>query len=162
MKLARFFARRVVKRVDPKGGLRVIKKDIREDEDEDGSPQEDQSSQNSSKQAPEPSLQSIKMTQAEKVKQLASLQDFDDIADADTQAKKRYYEEQRKFSKKLMETEENSKPEKLVQRVKKETLWGLGGELLRRKESNLYLTETSSNSTVSRLPKRFSFTWTSS
>lgn len=136
----------------------MVAKDIRDEEEGEDHSQEELEGMNLSKKSPEPSLQSIKMTQAEKVKQLASLQDFDDLEDADTQAKKRYYEEQKKFSKKLMETEETTKPEKLVQRVKKETLWGLGGELLRRKESNLCADKTSSNWIGFRLPKRFSFT----
>lgn len=135
MKLFRSFARRVVKKVEPKAGFKVVSKDLRDEEDDEGYPQDDQTEQETVTGPTEPSLKSIKLTQAEKVRQLATLQEFDDITDADTLAKKRYIEEQRKFSKTLMETEETSKPEKLVQRVKKETLWGLGGELLRRKES---------------------------
>lgn len=92
---------------------------------------------------PAPTKLSVKLTQAEKVRQLARMEEFDDLEDADTQAKKRYYEEQRKFARKLMDTEETQKPEKLVQRQKKETLWGLGGELLRRKESKMSLNQTS-------------------
>lgn len=140
MKLVRSFARRVAKRVDLNAGFKVARKDIRDEDAEEDDTQGHQTTDNISESRHEPSLQSIKMTQAEKVKQLASLQDFDEIEDADTAAKQRYFEEQRKFTKKLMETDESSKPEKLVQRVKKETLWGLGGELLRRKESLLGVT----------------------
>lgn len=107
---------------------------------------------------PAPTKLSVKLTQAEKVRQLARMEEFDDLEDADTQAKKRYYEEQRKFARKLMDTEETQKPEKLVQRQKKETLWGLGGELLRRKESKMSLNQTSLSSIESRLLRSFSST----
>jgi len=82
------------------------------------------------------SLQSINLTQAQKVQQLAKMHSFEELEDADSQAKKRYYLQQKKFARDLVEKSEDERaPEKLVQRQKKETLWGLGGELLRRKES---------------------------
>ena len=65
------------------------------------------------------------------------MDNFDDIEDADTLAKKRYYKEQKKFARHLVDSanDEDEPNQKLVQRPKKETLWGLGGELLRRKEN---------------------------
>lgn len=83
------------------------------------------------------SLQSINLTQSQKVEQLAKMHRFEELEDADSQAKKRYYLQQKKFAHDLVEKSEDERPpEKLVQRQKKDTLWGLGGELLRRKESS--------------------------
>lgn len=84
-----------------------------------------------------PSQASIKLAQRQKVKLLATMSNVEDLeADADTLARKRYYEEQRKFARDLKKSaEETEESGKLVQRPKKETVWGLGGELLRRKES---------------------------
>jgi len=80
---------------------------------------------------------SISLTQSDKIRELSRMSSFSELEDADTQARTRYMQEQRRFSKELTQTEENSHPDKLVQRMKKETLWGLGGELLRRKESRM-------------------------
>lgn len=159
MKLARSFARRLtIKRPDLVSKLSVVRQDL-DDDDVDINDDKDHIDGDSMNVGDRvPSLMSVKMTQAEKVRQLATMEEFDDLEDADTQAKKRYYEEQRKFSKKLMETEETQKPEKLVQRQKKETLWGLGGELLRRKDSNLELSKTSSSLIESRRLKSYNST----
>ena len=102
-----------------------------EDQSESGGETEDDGNRKG------PSQASIKLAQRQKVKLLATMSNVEDLeADADTLARKRYYEEQRKFARDLKKSaEENEESGKLVQRPKKETVWGLGGELLRRKES---------------------------
>jgi hypothetical protein len=157
MKLARAFARKIVRPPTMANRSTVVRQDLEAD-DVDINEAKDDLEVSRHTDVPAPTKLSVKLTQAEKVRQLARMEEFDDLEDADTQAKKRYYEEQRKFARKLMDTEETQKPEKLVQRQKKETLWGLGGELLRRKESKMSLNQTSLSSIESRLLRSFSST----
>ena len=133
MILYRSFARAMRHRQDFKSKLKYVAKDVNQQADE----HDDSSMDVVLSDDHKVSIQSIKLTQMEKVKQLSKMVDINDVDDADTQAKRRYYIQQKKFSQDLIEKDEDydDMNKKLVQRPKKETLWGLGGELLRRKEN---------------------------
>lgn len=136
-KLLRTFARRSKPIADFKSKIKSLSRSI-DDEDAEGDEVEvEVGAPDGLAGATGVSLQSIHLTQAQKVQQLSKMHQFEDLEDADTQAKKRYYLQQKKFASELIEKSEDEQPAaKLVQRQKKETLWGLGGELLRRKESS--------------------------
>lgn len=80
---------------------------------------------------------SEEMSQIDKVSALFNLDEFDDDLDAQQLAKKAFEKEREKFvNKELIKPyEEDIYDQKLVQRPQRETVWGLGGQLLKRNES---------------------------
>lgn len=81
-------------------------------------------------------LDQIKVDQHDQVASIMNLDEFEGDLTPQQQAKKHFYLERQKFAKQdLVDEMYSSRDEKLVQRPAREAVWGLGGQLLKRKES---------------------------
>ena len=93
-------------------------------------------------------LENLELTEAEQVQTLFRVDDFEgqeidktsgDELSAEEIAKKNYYKERQNFVKsELLDEQFDPREQKLVQRPTREAVWGLGGQLLRRKESKKF------------------------